>query len=95
MISYFPHPYKNEALYSIIARYGIHIGISSKAIISQELFDYSSSGIFPEFTCNIENLSSKLGHFSKEYSQLYFLMHHTTAPIYEPFIKKTKNIPSF
>ena len=38
MIGYFPHPYKDEVIYSIIARYHHHMGNKSKYHTLEELF---------------------------------------------------------
>ncbi|WP_156323933.1 hypothetical protein [Bacillus sp. JCM 19034] len=38
MIGYFPHPYKDEVIYSIIARYHHHMRNKSKYYTFEELF---------------------------------------------------------
>ena len=41
MISYFPTPYENELLYSLIARYHYHSGHQSKRETLLKLFGHS------------------------------------------------------
>jgi len=89
MISYFPHPYKDETIYSLIARYSEHIGINSKYLIHNELLGTSMVSFNTEYLRNIEILSTKINHFSNLYTSEYFFRNHTTSPFSAPF--KSKN----
>ncbi|WP_210367106.1 TniQ family protein [Bacillus sp. REN3] len=85
MISYFPHPYKDETVYSLIARYSQHIGIKSRYQIHNELMGKTMVSIKREYISNMENLSKKLKHFSNDYTSEYFIRGHTTFPFAAPF----------
>lgn len=78
-------------MYSIVARYGFHMGINSKHIISEDLFGFRITGMYPEYVNNITSLPSRINHFCEGYTQNYFLQFHTTAPLYKPFNKQKLN----
>jgi hypothetical protein len=88
VIVYFPSPYKDETMYSIIARYSRHIGVNSRYIVQNELINYVNLVINFEYKTYIGRLTEKLQHFSKEYSCDYFFKNHTTLPFYLPFEDK-------
>lgn len=91
MVGYFPAPYKNEAMYSIISRYAHHYSIKSRQQVFRALFSGNLVAVNPEYVNRIQKLTTKINHFSKEYTENYFLKNHTTAPLYAPFIKEEKN----
>ncbi|MBH9968629.1 TnsD family Tn7-like transposition protein [[Bacillus] enclensis] len=93
MIGYFPKPYKDEVIYSIVARYHFHIGNSSKAKTLDELFLSKKTAVNPEYINNIETLEGNIKHLFKEKSDINILMKHTTAPLYFPFINSKLENP--
>lgn len=91
MIGYFPHPYKDETLYSLTARYSNHIGIKSKFKIQDELIGLKRTTFEIENIKNLEYLAARVQHFSKDYTPEFFIKKHTTLPFYIPFIDKQSN----
>ncbi|WP_112179359.1 TniQ family protein [Paraliobacillus zengyii] len=87
MIGYFPHPYKDESIYSIVARYHYHMGNKSKYHTLEELFSKTVS-LNTEYINNLDQLSSKINHFSNQ-PGYELLINHTTVPLYYPFNKTT------
>lgn len=85
MLGYFPTPYEDELLYSMIARYGIHTGqLEQKKIISS-VFGSKSVAAVPD-------LPSHLDAFTERVSRVWriavddIIQKHTLAPLYLPFL---------
>jgi hypothetical protein len=92
MISYFPHPYKDEVIYSIVARYHHNMGNTSRYQTMNELFSTINRSITTEYINDIEYLGYKIRHFTRLDKGMDLIENHTTAPLYYPFTKSnTKN----
>ncbi|MFF3102613.1 TnsD family Tn7-like transposition protein [Viridibacillus arvi] len=88
MISYFPNPYDDEVIYSIIARYHHNLGNNSRYQTLNELFSSSEIPINLEYFRNLEALGDNLKHLSPRFTENYFEENHTTASVYYPFVKR-------
>lgn len=88
MTIFFPEPYDDEILYSIIARYHYYASNSEVRDTLKELFN--SRNIIPtiELCCNIRDLCNRIGN--SMYDEDFFINRHTNIPIYYPFIKKNQ-----
>ncbi len=81
----FPLPYPDELLYSTIARYGIHAGITSPKELLREVFGDTKIIATVDLPGHIL-LISKLYPFELQIQPLDLLYHHTLFPLYAPFI---------
>lgn len=85
MISFFPTPYPNELLYSVLARFHVRSGnLSPKATI-EELFGSRSVTAVVDLPANIANLISNLPIGSK-YTAEGLIMESTLYPFYSAFL---------
>lgn len=84
MIGYFPTPYEDELYYSIIARYHIHVGNTSRKQTNKELFGKKVSFNL-ESPVGLAHLVSLTNTFSQKYTKEYFINHHTLVPFVKPF----------
>lgn len=84
MLGYFPTPYEDELLYSMIARYGIHTGQLDQMKIIKSVFGSKSTAV--------PDLPSHLDAFSDHVSRVWritvddIIQKHTLAPLYLPFL---------
>lgn len=88
MLGYFPAPYENELLYSMVGRYALHTGLSynQKAVI-REIFSSSTAVAIPDLPSHLDALVHNL--------QLVWPINvedligsFTLAPIYLPFLSQ-------
>lgn len=86
MLAYFPVPYENELLYSVIARYAVHTGqLENRQAVSRDIFGKHTAVAIPD-------LPSHLQVFTERVSIVWqidvedIIKHHTLAPIYFPFL---------
>jgi hypothetical protein len=91
MYKFFPEPYKDEILYSIIGRYHYYIGNSNFRNTLEEIFNSKNVVSSIEFTSNLENLCDKFGENSM-YNSKYFISNHTLLPYYSVFIPKMRRV---
>lgn len=91
MLYFFTDPYKDELIYSAIARYHYYTGNIDYRDTLQELFGKRT--IIPSFEIgsNIEALAKNLGG---KYTAAYIINKHTIFPFYSPFLpsKRKKQI---
>jgi hypothetical protein len=64
MVSFFPKPYPDEILYSVIARYHIRSGNTSPKVTLRELFNSQSTVATADLPCNLNSLIENLESFS-------------------------------
>jgi hypothetical protein len=86
MLAYFPVPYKDELLYSVIARYGVHTGqVDNQKAILKDLYGKTSAVAIPDLPSHLEyfrqNIQTVWQVTVKE-----IIKRHTLAPIYLPFL---------
>lgn len=95
MLGYFPVPYQDELLYSVIARYKLHQGITINRQVVSTLFgsrDVAAVVDFPGHLLELEKNTYHLTHMKA----VEWLSKHTLYPAYKYFlpisrIEKLKN----
>ncbi|GAA0716359.1 TnsD family Tn7-like transposition protein [Clostridium malenominatum] len=85
MIHFFTDPYKDEVIYSAIARYHYYIGNIDYKDTLEELFDKRSIIPSLEIGSNFNILVKKLGN---RYTEENIIKNHTIFPFYSPFLLK-------
>jgi hypothetical protein len=85
MLGFFPTPYPDELLYSIIARYHIRSGNISPKITLQELFGSTTTIATPDLPANLNNLSKRLQHLIPNPAG-ELIDRYTLYPFYRPFL---------
>lgn len=85
MISFFPKPYPDEILYSVIARYHIRSGNTSPKITLEELFNSRTAVATVDLPSNLNNLIQAL-QFISNYQVEDLIYKHTLYPLYGPFL---------
>lgn len=87
----FPLPYADELIYSTIARYGVHFGITSPKQLLDEV--YNDRKVIA--TTDLPNqLTTIASHFqnSSSINVEYLAYHHTLFPLYAPFVPEERRI---
>jgi hypothetical protein len=90
MLGYFPVPYPDELLYSVIARYSVHTGLSDNhKAVSRDIFSDGSAVAVPD-------LPSHLDVFADNVTVVWHVSANeiistlTVAPFYLPFLEAEK-----
>ena len=83
MLDFFTDPYKDELIYSTIARYHFYSGNVDFKDTIEECFEKRTMIPTFEIGGNFEYLAKVLG---KKYNSSYLIAEHTIMPYYEPFI---------
>lgn len=73
MIRYFPMPYPDEALYSVVVRYGKREGNKNMQITMNELLGSGNMNIYQNFIGNLEYMCS-LFRVECVYTPDYFIL---------------------
>lgn len=90
MLSFFPSPYPDEILYSILARYHIRSGNISPKLTLQELFNSSNAIATAALPCNLTAIAANLSLISNITVQ-ELIQHHTLYPFYAAFLPKERS----
>lgn len=85
MLDFFTDPYKDELMYSSIARYHFYSGNKDYKDTIEECFKKRSLVPSFEFGGNFNYLAKELG---KKYDSEKIIRNHTIYPFYEPFLDK-------
>jgi hypothetical protein len=85
MVSFFPKPYPDEILYSVIARYHIRSGNTSTKVTLTELFNSSSTVATADLPSNLNTLSENLQPFFN-YRVEELIYKYTLYPFYNVFL---------
>ncbi|WP_159780850.1 TnsD family Tn7-like transposition protein [Bacillus sp. N1-1] len=83
MLTWFPTPYPDELLYSILARYHVRSGNISAKVTVEELYGKRTIRSVWDLPANLNALSSKLGGF---WSVENIINNHTMYPYYAAFL---------
>lgn len=83
MLNFFTDPYKDELIYSAIARYNFYSGNKDFRDTIEECFGKRSVVPILELGGRLEYLSKELGG---NYSSEQIIRNHTIYPFYEPFL---------
>lgn len=87
MITFFTDPYKDELIYSAVARYHHYIGNIDLKDTLEELFDTRTAIATVGIQCNLNTFVRKLGN---GYSTDELISNNTIFPFYSPFIYKDR-----
>lgn len=82
---YFPRPYPDELLYSLIARCRIHLGLDSHKGLLRLLFGDTRVAAITDLPTHLELLAGNIGWKAEE-----LLQQHTLFPLYAPFIPEAR-----
>lgn len=85
MMSFFPIPYRDEILYSILARYHIRAGNLSYKTTMQEVFGSKTATAVLDLPCNIQNLINNMPPGSKLTAE-EIINKHSLLPFYGAFL---------
>ncbi len=85
MLGYFPRPYPDELLYSVIARYAVHSGICSSKELVEELFLSRNAAAVVDFPGHLSTFVNQIAHLHP-YTVDDWIQHHTLYPAYLPFV---------
>mgnify|MGYP000004653987 CR=1 FL=1 len=85
MLAYFPTPYSDELLYSLIARYAVHTGQEKQKVVIRDIFDDSSATAIPDLPSHINVFLQKVKNVYQTCSD-EILFKHTMLPLYLPFL---------
>lgn len=89
MIHFFTDPYKDELIYSAIARYHYYTGNIDLMDTLEELFGKRSIIPSLEIGSNLDSLAKNLGTV---YTSDYIVKLHTIYPFYSPFLPKARQM---
>lgn len=84
LLGFFPTPYPDELLYSVIARFRVRAGILSPKMVIDELFKSRTAAAIVDLPCNLIQLCSNLP-IGSNLSPDYLIDKHTLFPLYKPF----------
>ncbi|WP_102272446.1 TnsD family Tn7-like transposition protein [Cytobacillus massiliigabonensis] len=85
MITFFPVPYKDELLYSILARYHIRSGNVSIKATQQDIYGTDSITSIMDLPSHINRLMGNLP-MGNHYTPDYLITNHTLYPFYAAFL---------
>lgn len=85
LIPYFPTPYQDELLYSVIARYGVHCGITSAKELLRDLFQQADVSAVMDFPGHLKTFRACLGN-ACSLSVDDWIQNHTLYPAFFAFI---------
>ena len=88
MLGYFPVPYEDELLYSLVARYALHTGLvgNQKAIV-REVFSSSTAVAVPDLPSHLNALVKNL-QLVWPTNVVELINSFTLVPIYLPFLSQ-------
>jgi len=84
MMHFFPTPYPDEILYSVLARYSVRCGITSYQTIMESIFGKCSSRAVMEMPFNLNSLVSNLP-VNCPYTADDLIYNHTLYPFFTAF----------
>lgn len=82
---FFPNPYHDEILYSVLARYSVRCGITSHQTIMESIFGKASARAVMELPFNLNGLISNLP-VNSPYTADCFIYNHTLYPFFTAFL---------
>ena len=90
MLSFFPKPYPDEILYSILARYHVRSGNMGPKITVQELFNSHNAIATADLPCNLEALATNLSLISRITVE-ELIQNHTLYRFYAAFLPQERS----
>lgn len=91
MLAYFPRPYPDELLYSVIARYGVHRGILSPTELVKELFLSRNVAAVVDLPGHLNTLVDQIRHLHP-YTVEDWIQRHTLYPVYLAFVPAERSL---
>lgn len=85
MLSFFPTPYSDELLYSVLARYHVRSGNISPKMTILDLYGSTTVTAVVDLPCHIENLVSRLP-LCVLFTAEQMILGHTLYPYYAAFL---------
>jgi hypothetical protein len=85
MVSFFPKPYPDEILYSVLARYHIRSGNTNAKDTSRDLFNSSTATATADLPSHLDSLINNLPFLSKHTVES-LIQKHTLYPFYAVFL---------
>src|SRR5690554_2288597 len=82
---FFPNPYHDEILYSVLARYSVRCGIISHQTIMESIFGKANARAIMELPFNLNALASNLP-INSPYTVDCFIYKHTLYPFFTAFL---------
>lgn len=89
MLGYFPTPHDDELLYSVIARYKIHCGLTSDRQVVATLFGSRDVAAVVDLPGHLRALEHHTAHLTNITAETW-LMSHTLFPAYQHFLPKNR-----
>ncbi len=90
MMTFFPNPYRDELLYSILSRYHIRSSNISFASTMEDLYNNKTNNAVLDLPSNIDILMNNITQ-GNEYTSKYLIRRHTLYPYYEAFLEEKKS----
>jgi len=84
-MTFFPVPYEDEVLYSVLARYHVRSGNISYKATMRDLFGSTSVTAVMDLPSNIHNLVNNMP-LNSRYTEEYLIKNHTLFPFYTAFL---------
>lgn len=89
MLAYFPKPYPDELLYSMLARCKVHMGIDSPKHMLDLLYQKRTVIAVPDLPAQLQLLCNSLQHV-QQLNAKQLLYQRTLFPLYAPFIPESR-----
>jgi hypothetical protein len=89
MIHFFPQPYEDELLYSVLARYHIRSGNISPKATMKELFGSNTATAIIDLPSNLDNLIENMP-VTARYTAEKLIFNHTLYPFYSIFLPQER-----
>lgn len=89
MLGYFPTPHDDELLYSVIARFKIHCGLTSDRQVVSMLFGSRDVAAVVDLPGHLRELERNTFHLTNITAEKW-LMSHTLFPAYQHFLPKNR-----
>ena len=94
MLAFFPHPYPDEILYSVFARYHCWSGNTSAKVTLKELFGSMTVSAIVDFPSHLQALIDRLP-LGAHYQLKELIVNHTMFPLYAPFMPTKRSVNVF
>lgn len=90
MLAYFPVPYPDELLYSVIARYAVHTGLAhnQKAVL-RDVYGKTSAVAIPDIPSHLNAIVENVQNVWQT-TAIQLIQQNTLAPLYYPFLPTEK-----
>jgi len=87
----FPIPYQDELVYSTIARYGVHFGITSPKQLLEEVYANRKAIATTDLPNQLKAIAKHLVK-NERYDTKYLSYKHTLFPLYASFVPEEKRV---